>query len=203
MLPRELGGDLVHLAEPPHRDQERFVVVQARGLEVPDLLAQVPLQLIRIRVVDSASAQHRCTPLPDLVLQRVHGHAPDRRNCQAPQPAEGAVGGGPLPALIGQLGAPGFRDLVVPSPPAFRRQPPLGTDVAESFQTVQERIQHAVRPLQLAAGELPHPLQNRIAVTGALHQDREDERCRHRGDQVLVDVHGDTLYLAALGTKRL
>ena len=76
VLPRELGRDLVHLAEPPHRDQERFVVVQARGLEVPDLLAQVPLQLVGIRVVDSASAQHRCTPLPDLVLQRVHGHAP-------------------------------------------------------------------------------------------------------------------------------
>ena len=69
MLARELGGDLVDLAEPPDRDQERLVAGQARRLEVGDLLAQVSFQFIRVGVGDRAPAQDRGTPGDDLGLE--------------------------------------------------------------------------------------------------------------------------------------
>ncbi len=56
VLASELGGQLVDLAEPADRDRERLVGTQARGFEVGDLLAQVTLELVGIRLVDRPAA---------------------------------------------------------------------------------------------------------------------------------------------------
>jgi hypothetical protein len=54
---------------------------------------------------------------------------------------------------------------------------------------VQQRVEHAVGPLEVAAGEVADAFEDRVAVALALGEDREHERCRRRCHQVLVDVH--------------
>ena len=54
---------------------------------------------------------------------------------------------------------------------------------------MEQRIEHPVGPLELAAGKLTHPLQECVAVALALGQDRQHERRRRGRDQILVDVH--------------
>src|SRR5690606_17577445 len=127
-----------------------------------------------------------------------------RRGHATPQSTEGSVGGLPLLALLCQLGSPGIRHLVVFAPPTLRRRAPLRTDVAEPLEAVQQRVEHAVGPLDVTAGQLTHALENGIAVAGALDEDGEHKRCGHRGNQVFVDVHDasrySSVYLTALGT---
>jgi hypothetical protein len=53
---------------------------------------------------------------------------------------------------------------------------------------MEQRIEHPVGPLQLAARERAHPLEDLVPVALTLRKDCEYERCRRRGDQVLVDV---------------
>ena len=54
---------------------------------------------------------------------------------------------------------------------------------------MQQRIEHPVGPLELAVGQLAHPLEDRVAVALALGEDRQHERRRRRRDEVLVDAH--------------
>ena len=54
---------------------------------------------------------------------------------------------------------------------------------------MEQRIEHPVGPLQLAAGELADALQQCVAVALALGQDRQHEWGRRSRHQVLVDVH--------------
>src|SRR5690606_9991360 len=89
----------------------------------------------------------------------------------------------------------GLRDpVVLPPPPRLRLLPP-GLDETRPLQSMQDGVEHPVRPLQLAAGQLAYPLQDRVAVAVSLGQDGQNERRRRRRDEVLVDVHriGDLL----------
>ena len=55
---------------------------------------------------------------------------------------------------------------------------------------MQERVEHSVRPLQIAPGECAHALEDRVAVALAVGEDGENERSGGGGDEVFVDVHG-------------
>ena len=59
---------------------------------------------------------------------------------------------------------------------------------------MEQRVEHPVGPLELAAGERAHALEDRVAVALTLRQDREHERGRRGRDEVLVDVHGSKYY---------
>ena len=61
--------------------------------------------------------------------------------------------------------------------------------LGQPLEPMQHRVEHPVRPLHAPAGQLPHALEDRVAVAVRLGQDRQDERSRGRGDQVLVDLH--------------
>ena len=52
VLARELGREPVDLAESLDGDEERFVIGETRRLEVGDLLAQMPLELVGISGID-------------------------------------------------------------------------------------------------------------------------------------------------------
>ena len=72
---------------------------------------------------------------------------------------------------------------------ATGRLPPFGVDVAESLEPMQQGVEHAVAPLELAARELGDPLQDRVAVRLALGEDAENHRGGRRGHQILADAH--------------
>ena len=84
--------------------------------------------------------------------------------------------------------------------------------MAEPLEPMQHRVEHPVRPLHVPPGHLTNPLEDRVAVAVLLGQDRQDDRGRGGGDQVLVDLHDSpsrgrarirvyiaALYMAALG----
>src|SRR5262245_17938959 len=96
----------------------------------------------------------------------------------------------PLPALALQLFLAGVRQLVVLALPPGVRLLPDGLHVAVAFEAVEHRVQHAVRPLQLAARELGHALDDGVAIALAFAEDREDQWSGRGGDEVLADVHG-------------
>src|SRR5215207_10085528 len=73
---------------------------------------------------------------------------------------------------------------------------------------MKQRVEHPVRPLELAPGERTDPLEDGVAVALTLGQDREHERCGRGGNEVFVDVHShlELLCIEAQGTtvrKRL
>ncbi len=53
---------------------------------------------------------------------------------------------------------------------------------------MEQRVEHAVAPLELALGERTDALEDGVAVALTLGQDREHERCRRGRDEVLVDA---------------
>src|SRR5439155_21265239 len=86
------------------------------------------------------------------------------------------------------------RDPVVLPPPAGFGFPPLRRDQSLAFEPMQHWVQHAVGPLQVAAGELGHALDDGVAVAIALGEDGEHQRRGRRGDEVLAEVHANKLY---------
>jgi len=80
---------------------------------------------------------------------------------------------------------------VVLAPPAGLRQAPHRLDEPPALEAVQERVNHAVRPLQLAARHLAHPLDDGVAVAIALAENGEHQRRCGSGDEILVDIHSD------------
>ena len=66
---------------------------------------------------------------------------------------------------------------------------PLRRDELLPLEPVQHRVEHAVGPLQVAARQLGHALDDRVTVTVAFGEDREHERRGGGGDQVFAEVH--------------
>ena len=75
--------------------------------------------------------------------------------------------------------------VVLPAPARFRRAPP-GAHVAEALQAVQHGIQHAVGPLQAAARQFAHALEDRVAVAVPFSEDGQHQRRGRRCDEVLA-----------------
>ena len=95
----------------------------------------------------------------------------------------------PLLLLGRQVRSPLPGDAVVlPAPARFRRAPP-GAHVAEALQAVQHGIQHAVGPLQVAARQFAHALEDRVAVAVPVSQDGQYQRRGRRRDEILADIH--------------
>src|SRR5919206_5303437 len=95
----------------------------------------------------------------------------------------------PLPALLGELSsAPGRDPVVLATAPALRNFPPR-LDVAEALEPMQNGVEHPVRPLHAPPGQLPNSLKDGVAVAVLFGQDRQDDRRRGSGYQVLVDLH--------------
>jgi hypothetical protein len=74
---------------------------------------------------------------------------------------------------------------------------------------MQNRVEHPVRPLHAPAGQLADALEDRVAVAVLVGEDRQDDRGRGSGDQILVDLDdltrllevgelGSASYIAAL-----
>src|SRR6185312_166056 len=79
-------------------------------------------------------------------------------------------------------------DHVVLATAPLRRRPPLRRHVAEPAETVEQRVEHPVAPLELPGGECTDPLEDRVAIALTVGQDRQHERCRRGRDEVLVDT---------------
>src|SRR5690606_25359616 len=113
-----------------------------------------------------------------------------RKRHRQPDVPERLVHGLPLLTLLGEL-RPALRREAIVLPLAARlRLPPPALDVTLALETVEHRVEHAVGPLQLAAGKLAHALEDRVAVGVVLGQDGEDQRRGGGRDEVFVDVHG-------------
>src|SRR3712207_1671107 len=57
---------------------------------------------------------------------------------------------------------------------------------------MQNGVEHPVRPLHASSGQLPNSLEDCVAVAVLFGQDRQDDRRRGSGYQVLVDLHDFT-----------
>src|SRR5215217_4755222 len=98
----------------------------------------------------------------------------------------------PLPAFLGELSpAPGRDPVVLAAAAALRNFPPR-LDVAEPLEPMQNGVEHPVRPLHAPSGQLPNSLEDGVAVAVLFGQDRQDDRGRGSGYQVLVDLHDFT-----------
>src|SRR5687768_12950569 len=106
-----------------------------------------------------------------------------------PDPPERLIHGPPLPALVGQMLPPRSGHPVVFPPPARLRFFPSGLDETGALQSMENRIEHAVGPLQLAPGQLANPFQDGVAIGVPFGQDGENQGSGCRRDQILVDVH--------------
>src|SRR5688500_3831828 len=99
-------------------------------------------------------------------LSECHGQSAG----DAPQVAQRARDGRPLPLLLRERRAPVVGDRVVATLASLGGRPPFGGDVAEPLQTVEQRIEHPVGPLELAAGQLTDALEDGVAIALALAQ---------------------------------
>src|SRR5262245_12552404 len=117
-----------------------------------------------------------------------------------PDAAQRRVDRLPLLALGGELLAAARRDAVVLAPASALRGLPAGFDVGQALEAMQHRVEHPVGPLDAAGGELADALQDGVAVAVALRQDRQDDRSRRSGHQVLADrrMHGSTIHSTAM-----
>src|SRR5262245_4788768 len=106
-----------------------------------------------------------------------------------PDPPQRVVDRLPLSLLLGELRAALRGDPVVLAPAAALRDLPARLDVAEALESMQDGVEHPVRPLHASAGDLADALEDRVAVAVRLGEDRENDRGRGRGDQILVDLH--------------
>src|SRR5215213_3293362 len=96
----------------------------------------------------------------------------------------------PLLAFLCELSpAPGRDPVVLATPAALRNLPPR-LDVAKPLEPMQNGVEHPVRPLHAPSGQLPNSLEDGVAVAVPFGQDRQDDRGRGSGYQVLVDLHG-------------
>src|SRR6185503_15590729 len=84
------------------------------------------------------------------------------------------------------------RDPVVLATATALRDFPPGLNVAKPLEPMQNRVEHPVRPLHSPSGQLPNSLDDRIAIAILLGQDRQEERGRGSGNQILADFHDFT-----------
>ena len=97
-------------------------------------------------------------------LARVRG-GPPRRGGRAPATwSEGRVHRLPLLALLGELRPALGGDRVVLTAPAALGDFPPRLDVSEPLESVQNGVEHSVRPFHASFGELPNALEDRVAV---------------------------------------
>ena len=68
----------------------------------------------------------------------------------------------PMPALRGEGLTALLRDTVVLASATGFRRTPLRFDVSKPFQSMQQWVEHPVRPFQLAAGHLADPFQDGV-----------------------------------------
>src|SRR5690606_20161008 len=81
------------------------------------------------------------------------------------------------------------RQAVVLAASAGVRGTPLADHVALAFEAVQQWVQEALGPGELAVGEFGHALDDRVAVTVLLRENAQHQwRCA-RGDQVFGNLH--------------
>lgn len=100
----------------------------------------------------------------------------------------------PLLAMSGELGAARLRDAVILAAPSGFGFPPFGRHEALSLETMEDRVKHAIRPLEMAAGQLAHPFDNGVAVTVSFSEDREDERGGGSGHKIFTEFHTSQFY---------
>ncbi len=171
VLAGELAGDGVEVAEALDRDEEGLLVIEAGRVPVGDLLAQVVLELVDVGRGDRLATLHVSAPPVDLGLQlsvvRHHAHpstaaAGPRRGL--PDLPQRVCDDGPLLLPVGECLPARRRDRVVLAPAPGVGRTPRRRDVAEPLESVQQRVEHPVRPLHATARELTHALEDRVAV---------------------------------------
>ena len=208
MLARELPREGVEVAHALHRDQERLVGGEPRVGQHRHLLAQVVLQLRDVDGVDRLPAAEVAPPLVDLLLERYrvtwsrHRQAPCGSGAADARwlAGTGTTSARQMPRSVASTACHCLRSsascarprevirVVLATAAALRDLPPR-LDVAEPLEPVQDGVEHPVRPLHAPSGQLPNALEDRVAVAVLLGQDRQDDRGRGSGDQVLVDLH--------------
>jgi hypothetical protein len=92
--------------------------------------------------------------------------------------------------MLGQRPAALALEGVILPPPAVLGGAPARGDGALLLQAVQDRVQHAVGPLDAALGQLADALDDGVAVGLAPFEDRQHERRRRRGHEVFGELHG-------------
>src|SRR5262245_56542677 len=95
----------------------------------------------------------------------------------------------PLTPLALEVFRACFRQLIVLATPSRFRFAPNCLHVTVAFEAVQNRIEHAVRPRELAARQLSHSLDDGVTVAVALAQDGENQRSGRSRDEIFVDFH--------------
>jgi len=94
--------------------------------------------------------------------------------------------------LLGEPGSALVGDRVVLAAAAGLGDLPARLDVAKPFESMEDGVEHPVRPFHPPPGKLAHALEDRVAVAVRLGQERQDDRGRGRRDQILVDLHSVT-----------
>src|SRR5215210_2485844 len=207
VLARELPREGVEVAHALHRHQERLVGGEPRVGQDSHLLAQVVLQLRHVGGVDRLPAAEVAPPPVDLLLERYRwiwgGHLStslwkwrgrrvagrDGKVERLPDAPQRGVHRLPLPVFLGELSQAPWRDAVVLATAAALRDFPPGLDVAEPLEPMQNGVEHPVRPLHASSGQLRNPLEDGVTVAVLFGKDRQDDRRRGSGYQVLVYLH--------------
>jgi hypothetical protein len=190
VLARELAGEGVQAAHALDRDQERLVLREPRLDEGTHLVAQMRFQFLDIRPRDGAAPSQVGAPLADLFFERrVVGGGAHAWEAPQPEAAQGLVHDLPSSPLGFELRPPFLRQAVVLPATAALRRSPLRRDEPVALQTVQHRIEHAVGPVEMPAGELADAFDDGVAVAVTFGEDGEHERRRRGGDEILSELH--------------
>src|SRR6185503_14933241 len=95
----------------------------------------------------------------------------------------------PLTALALEVLRARFRQLVVLASPSCFRFAPNCLHETVAFEAVQNRIEHAVGPRELAARQFADTLDDGVTVAIAFAQDGENQRCCRGSDEIFVYFH--------------
>jgi hypothetical protein len=97
-----------------------------------------------------------------------------RRDRRGPESIEDRLNGPPWPAVIDHHGMGSGAELVVLALATGFRSAPAGVDEPIGLQSVEDRVKHAIGPLDLPAGEFPYLLDDGVAVAFASLKDAQD-----------------------------
>ena len=78
---------------------------------------------------------------------------------------------------------------------------PSRFNVAESFEPMENRVKHPVRPLHVPSGQFLNPLDDGVAIAVPFRQDRQNYRRRGSGYQVFVEFHDFTRRALSMGSN--
>ena len=73
--------------------------------------------------------------------------------------------------------------------------------MAEFLETVEQGVEQAVGPFDLAVAQVADALEDRVPVTVAVREEPQDHGRGRRGDQVLGEVHRSTIHRGARYTQ--